>query len=209
LWDGGILAGAEHMALDEALLLQAEQPTLRWYRWTRAEISFGYPMRWADVSPRLEGREAVRRWTGGGLVEHGDDLTIAVAVPKNDRPNLEAPLAFYERVHRAITDSLDLTARLATSDDCSCGSACFDNPAQFDVLREGRKIAGGAIRRSREGLLYQGSIQGVEIPGDFIQRLARNLAEHSTPWTPSGELLRQAGTLRETRYATSGWLRKR
>ena len=37
---------------------------------------------------------------------------------------------------------------------------CFANPVPFDLLAAGQKIAGGAQRRTRYGLLHQGSIQG-------------------------------------------------
>jgi lipoyl(octanoyl) transferase len=208
VWNDAPAAGAMQMATDEAMMRLASLPTLRWYRWPHAEITFGYPMRWRDVEPVTQARPAVRRWTGGGIVEHGQDLTIALAVPKNY--SQETPLEFYERVHCALAIALGSNSiELASPDDCSIGAACFANPARFDVMIDSRKVAGGAIRRCREGTLYQGSIQEVEIPTDFISRFAENLAIESNECSPSPELRAMALELSTTRYATTDWLTKR
>ncbi|MGH8046368.1 MAG: lipoyl protein ligase domain-containing protein [Chthoniobacterales bacterium] len=208
VWNGEPATGAEHMAADEALLRLARDPVLRWYRWARQEISFGYPLRWRDVESSTMGRPAVRRWTGGGIVEHGDDLTIAIAVPATH--SQDAPAAFYERVHRAIAEALDSpSVRLAAPIAGAGGATCFENPVRHDVLAGNQKVAGGAIRRCREGTLYQGSIQNAEIPADFIAQLARNLAVETSEWTPPPEFSVLAENLRTNRYATNEWLEKR
>jgi lipoate-protein ligase A len=209
VWHGGVSTGPTHMAMDEAMLLCADRPVLRWYRWERPEISFGYPMRWRDVEPIAADRPAVRRWTGGGIVEHGSDLTLAIAVPATDSASAEAPLAFYERVHLAIAAALGQSLHLATPADCTVGAACFENPARFDVLHGHRKVVGGAIRRSREGTLYQASIQTVDIPQDFMPRLAENLAAESNEWSPPAEFQKLVEKLVATRYGTAVWLTKR
>ncbi len=207
LWDGGASTGPQHMANDEAMARLAPHPVLRWYRWSRAEITFGYPQRWRDVAALAAERPAVRRWTGGGIVEHGEDLTVALVVPASE--NAEAPIPFYERVHRAIAAALGSGAHLATAEECSCGAACFENPARYDVLQGARKIVGGALRRTRDGMLYQGSIQTAEIPADFIARLAGHLAASCSAWIPDEAVSRLADELHGTRYATEAWLTNR
>jgi lipoate-protein ligase A len=208
VWGDEPAGGAMHMAADEAMLRLASQPVLRWYRWARPEISVGYPMCWHEVKVVAAGRPAVRRWTGGGIVEHGDDLTIAIAVPAAHSQN--APIEFYERIHRSVAQALDSpAAQLATGGSTPAGSACFSNPVSHDVMLGNRKVAGGAIRRCREGMLYQGSIQSVKLPPDFIARLAGNLAAKTTAWQPSHELRLLADALFTSRYATQGWLTRR
>jgi lipoate-protein ligase A len=200
--------GASHMAADEAMMRLARQPTLCWYRWARPEVSFGYPMRWRAVEPLLEGRPAVRRWTGGGLVEHGDDLTLAIAMPTDFAPG--TPGAFYERVHSAIAEALGGTeTELATGCGNPAGGDCFANPVCHDVLVARRKVAGGAIRRCREGLLYQGSIQSVALPADFIAQLCARLSVHSVDAAPSPEEISLAEALRVMRYGNPEWLARR
>src|SRR2546423_12982971 len=73
---------ALNMAVDEALLVDSAAPVLRFYRWQRPSISFGYFGRYAEVAPESARREIVRRWTGGGIVPHGADLTYSVIIPK-------------------------------------------------------------------------------------------------------------------------------
>jgi lipoate-protein ligase A len=208
VWGDDPATGATHMAADEAMLRLARFPMLRWYRWAQPEISFGYPMRWAEMEPVAAGRPAIRRWTGGGIVEHGGDLTIAIAVPAEY--SRDSPAEFYERIHRAIAQALNASsAQLAIGSATPAGAACFSNPVCHDVLLDNRKVAGGAIRRCREGMLYQGSIQAVKIPRDFIPRLAEILSVNVTGWQPAPEFRTLADALHTSRYGTRRWLEKR
>jgi lipoate-protein ligase A len=62
--------GPEQMALDESLIESAERPLLRLYRWSGQAVSFGYSQSLATVRERFRSIPCVRRWTGGGIVEH-------------------------------------------------------------------------------------------------------------------------------------------
>ena len=44
-------------------------------------------------------------------------------------------------------------------------------------MLEGRKIAGAAQRKTRRGLLQQGSIQNVDLLDDFEMRFASKLSQ--------------------------------
>ncbi|MFP4069643.1 MAG: hypothetical protein ACLFVC_05615, partial [Opitutales bacterium] len=61
---------------------------------------------------------------------------------------------------------------------------CFTRPVANDVLRpDGRKIAGAALKRSRHGLLLQGSLDRAALPESFDYErfksdFARQLAAH-------------------------------
>jgi lipoate-protein ligase A len=68
-------SAAINMAIDEALLETAKIPSIRFYRWNSPALSFGYFGKFADVADYAAERDLVRRWTGGGIVFHGDDLT--------------------------------------------------------------------------------------------------------------------------------------
>ena len=57
---------------------------------------------------------------------------------------------------------------------------CFANPVRADVLSNGRKIAGAAQRRTRRGLLQQGSIQGVDLATKFADQFASELCSSVT-----------------------------
>ena len=75
-------SAAVNMAIDEALLETAETPSIRFYKWDHPALSFGYFGKFADVASHAPERDLVRRWTGGGIVFHGDDLTYSIVIPE-------------------------------------------------------------------------------------------------------------------------------
>src|SRR6266705_1853321 len=97
---------AMNMAIDEALLEAARVPSIRFYRWKSPALSFGYFGRFADVAEYAIERDLVRRWTGGGIVFHGEDLTYSVIVPADDAAFAESSNSIYEIVHRALRNVL-------------------------------------------------------------------------------------------------------
>ncbi len=77
---------ALNMAIDEALLFSGgDCPLFRAYRWRQRPVSIGYFSSWEQAVTVYPGREIVRRWTGGGMVEHGDDFTYSLLLPVNCR----------------------------------------------------------------------------------------------------------------------------
>ena len=173
---------ALNMAMDEAFLESATTPTLRYYRWKQPALSFGYFGSFADVAEQHEHREIVRRWTGGGIVPHGNDFTYSAFIPKAHpllaRSSLEIYALFHDAICRALARS-GLSATLAPSVTPKVSEHCFANPVRADVLCEGQKIAGAAHRRSRLGLLHQGSIQLPTLRADFPEAFATALCPRS------------------------------
>ena len=204
-------SAAANMGLDEALLESAPAPTLRFYGWRRASLSFGYFGRYADVAHEENEREIVRRWTGGGIVLHGTDLTYSVILPARASEKLPPARAIYAAIHDAIRRALvsAAPAALATADAPKRSDACFANPVVADVLVDGEKIAGAAQRRTRAGLLHQGSIQFAALPPDFRKRFAAELCPSFEPKQLSGAISARAEELAARKYATAEWLRSR
>ncbi len=200
-----------NMAVDEALFEFATLPSLRFYRWARPSISFGYFGLFADVADQLPERDVVRRWTGGGIVPHGDDITYAVILPRrNCTPQLQSR-DVYAQIHEAIRHALSssLDAQLATSNAPAVSPSCFANPVAADVLVGGKKIAGAAHRRTRGGLLHQGSIQGETLPADFPDHFAATLCARFEKRALPLEVLARAEILAQEKYGTVAWLRQR
>jgi lipoate-protein ligase A len=205
-------AAALNMAIDEILLRQMERrPILRIYRWEEPAVSFGYFDRIAEVEGVGAGRALVRRWTGGGIVEHGEDLTYTVAVPR-EHPFLQhgAPES-YRLIHDAIGKLLTgegTYAEVAPIAGAKISSACFANPVRYDLVAGGRKIAGAAQRRTRWGLLHQGSIRtGAPLPG-LGEKLAGVFGAEVSRCRLAPEIVDEARALAESRYGTLAWLRK-
>src|SRR6516164_3952624 len=105
--DDSLYSAAMNMAIDEALLESATVPSIRFYRWQSPALSFGYFGKFADVAVYAGKRETVRRWTGGGIVLHGDDLTYSIIIPASDPAFSESSIWIYEKIHRALADALN------------------------------------------------------------------------------------------------------
>jgi lipoyl(octanoyl) transferase len=142
-------------------------------------------------------------------------------IPAGDPAFDESSIATYERIHRALCAALanrDQALELApvatfnhrrTGDRPSLDNDCFANPVRADVMLNGRKIAGAAQRRTRRGLLQQGSIQGVPTNIDLAQKFAQALSHNCSEFELNAEIFQRARELAQQKYGTDSWLRKR
>src|ERR1043166_10186 len=165
LWhwlDTAAREAATNMAIDEALLQGADQrgaPLFRVYGWTRPSISIGYFQEYpADYE---DDYAIVRRPTGGGLVWHGKDLTFTIVVPRAHALYRARGAESYGAVHEMLARALN-RAGIACSwrgapSETAMG-ACFELPVPHDIMIDAKKIVGGAQRRTKFGLLHQGSL---------------------------------------------------
>lgn len=204
--------GPGQMGLDEALLESATLPTLRVYRWNGPAVSFGCSQSLSAVRglhPRIP---LVRRWTGGGMVEHMGDWTFSLIVPTGEALATLRPTETYRRIHEALQGALGqlgLVTRLVQADDCRTGAACFTAPALHDIHNaQGEKLCGGAQRRTRRGFLHQGSLQRVAVPEDFGLRAAKTLASEVTIPAVEAFLTKRAEFLSQEKYAAPAWTEK-
>lgn len=217
--DGASRTAATNMAIDEALLQNAKVASLRFYRWDHAALSFGYFGKFTDVETHGKERELVRRWTGGGIVLHGDDLTYSIVIPSGDPAFAHSTMSIYEKVHEALRNALVATGQHAVVaavadrgtgvNDAGYSGHCFANPVRADVLVNGEKVAGAAQRKTRAGLLQQGSIQYVDLAEDFAGRFAAQLASTCHYRQLNGAVIEHANEIAAQKYGTDMWLRKR
>jgi lipoate-protein ligase A len=152
---------AENMAIDEALVQTAEKrgrPLLRVYAWLKPSVSFGYFQKFpAHLAASFD---LVRRPTGGGVVYHGQDTTYTVVVPPAHALYKMSTTNAYGALHQAVAAALEMPSALhdAAAHSPQGQYECFQKPVRGDVMIDGRKLAGGAQRRTRGGMLHQGSI---------------------------------------------------
>lgn len=153
------------MAMDEAVLKalpDLRTPLLRFYGWTEPAATFGYFQQYSAVEILTPLRPLVRRPTGGGIVPHDSDWTYSLAFPAGHSWHGLKAVESYERVHewlRAAFAVLGVETSLAAEKLETGPGQCFAGHERHDLLWRGRKIAGAAQRRAREGLLIQGSVQ--------------------------------------------------
>lgn len=200
------------MAVDEALLETSVLPVLRLYRWDQPNVSVGYFEKIADARVQHPGYLLVRRWTGGGSVIHGTDAPYSLIVPRGEPFAAVRPGESYRQIHGILASVLKEivpSVSLAAADAQKVSSACFENPVTDDLLVDGCKIAGAGQRRTRAGMLHQGSLRlGTPEFGkarEFAARLATRVAERGL----SNLELERAKTLADTRYRTLQWLELR
>ena len=163
----------ENMAGDVLMLGLCERmglAFLRFYEWAERSATCGYSQSGRDFSKAgLRGASGlVRRPVGGGLVIHEPgDITYALAVPAFHPFFLTRPAQSYAILHKTIASCLadfDCACVLnaADSPNVSGASQCFRDPSKNDLMLDLRKLAGAAQRRTRGGLLVQGSIKPPE-----------------------------------------------
>jgi lipoate-protein ligase A len=160
--------GAENMAIDESLLVEADQSGaafLRLYRFAPPCLSFGRNepalARYDRAAIERLGVDVVRRPTGGRAVWHEHELTYAVAAPIAAFGSLRQG---YRAIHQRLVQALGrlaIPAALAPRPSAGVGldqGACFAAPVGGEVVVDGRKVIGSAQVRRGTALLQHGSI---------------------------------------------------
>jgi len=227
-------SAAANMATD-FLSLQyypsSDHARFRHYGWHQTACTFGFGQKIAAVREQLSTNppdQLCRRPTGGGIVDHRDDWTYALVIPRGHALYDARAVASYEAVHRALASSLRLQGcdagikeNCEPDPDCSASArptVCFDRAELFDVIQSpsGHKIAGAAQKRAKRGLLFQGSIwrpavgeiDWDEFENAFIIELGALLHADPTacPWPDSWD--ESIDSLAES-YATAEWIERR
>jgi lipoate-protein ligase A len=203
------------MAVDEALLREVSEPVLRLYEWNVPAVSLGY-FQPAMLVPA--GRPFIRRYTGGGLVDHAADVTYTIVLPRaHPWMELSAPES-YCLVHRGVQAALaacGIESELTSAPAAAESEACFQKPVRFDLVSVGNKLSGAAQRRTREGLLHQGSIllpdpsQNARLRGVFAASLAARLELVLDPGEITSAESARADLLERERYTSQAWNQSR
>jgi lipoate-protein ligase A len=215
LIEHGSASPARNMAVDEALLREVREPVLRLYGWSVPAVSLGY---FQPMTLVPEGRPFVRRYTGGGLVDHARDVTYTVVLPRaHPWMQLSAP-ASYEQIHLGVQAALaacGIISELTPTASTAESEACFQKPVRFDIVAADAKLSGAAQRRTREGLLHQGSIllpdpaRNEDLRREFANAFAGRLELALEPSDLTEAEAARADVLERDRYATDGWNRSR
>jgi lipoyl(octanoyl) transferase len=210
----GPASPARNMALDETLLREVRQPLLRIYEWNVPAVSLGYFQPAALVGER----PFVRRYTGGGLVDHAHDVTYTLVLPRaHPWMELSAPES-YRHVHRGVQAALaacGIESELTRIAHAVESDACFQKPVRFDIVAGRSKLSGAAQRRTREGLLHQGSIllpdpaRNADLRRALAQAFAARLELTLSPGDLTAAETARAADLERDRYATDAWNRLR
>lgn len=172
-------SGPENMAVDDWLIETSDSPILRVYEWAGRWGSLG---RFCCLDQALEISSSVRwvrRSTGGGVVDHQNDWTYSLVIPGTVLFSQIRATESYRIIHECLSIALSERFKLSTGSGTSpeVGGVCFQKAVEFDVIdHSGNKIAGAGQRRTKSGLLHQGSVAGKCEQVDSINR-SKRLAE--------------------------------
>ena len=175
--NSGPRSAAYNMALDEALLNWHSKgeigPVLRFYEWEPATLSIGYFQQVErDIQieqVKKEGLGFVRRQTGGRGVLHDDELTYSVIVSEK-YPNMpETVTEAYRVISQGLLEGFRLLGfqaefSIPQSEEEQAAlkrpksGVCFDAPSWYELVVEGKKIAGSAQTRQKGVILQHGAI---------------------------------------------------
>ncbi|MCW1884925.1 hypothetical protein OKA04_09315 [Luteolibacter flavescens] len=207
--------GPENMAVDQWLAETCEVPVLRSYRWLPGWGSYGYFVKTADLPDHGGDLRWVRRWTGGGIVDHRADWTYTLFIPRGHALAEARGAESYRVIHAALVTALragGVEARLSGEMPPAAGGECFLQPVEHDVLdAAGRKIAGAGQRRTARGLLHQGSV-AVSAPGESLHAQALALATALAGQVSEREFFPDTGWLEEVvadRFGSAAWQARR
>ncbi|MEH7483891.1 biotin/lipoate A/B protein ligase family protein [Neobacillus drentensis] len=175
--DTGNSSPSFNMALDEALLDWHSEgkfpPVIRFYGWDPATLSVGYFQK-VEKEIDMEAVKAhqlgfVRRPTGGRGVLHEHELTYSVIVSEEHPEMPNSVTEAYRVISEGILKGfhhLGLEAYFAvpkTAEERDAlknprSAVCFDAPSWYELVVEGRKVAGSAQTRQKGVILQHGSI---------------------------------------------------
>lgn len=166
-----------NMALDELLMDKVREKeitaALRFYEWEIPTLSLGY---FQKVQKEIDtdkvndyGYQMVRRQTGGRGVLHDKELTYSVILPENYHDMPDSVTESYKVLSHGLLHgfrNLGLDADFSipkTKEEKKeltqiRSSVCFDTPSWYELVVEGRKIAGSAQTRKKGVILQHGSI---------------------------------------------------
>ncbi|WP_174615618.1 lipoate--protein ligase family protein [Virgibacillus ihumii] len=166
--DSGIHDASVNMALDEALLNWHSEgkipPVLRFYGWTTPSLSLGHFQKESEINfqnMKEHQCQYVRRLTGGSAVLHDDELTYSIVISEKN-PDIPSSIqeAYYVLSKGIIQGYKNLGIEADYAEDLSRerSAICFERPAFYEMVADGKKLSGNAQTRKRGIILQHGSI---------------------------------------------------
>ena len=211
------------MAIDELISCSRtleDKNFLRFYNWQQNKaITFGYAQRSKSLKEQLAaGYQITRRPSGGGVVYHDGDLTFSIIFTSTDKVE-----DIYKNLHTAIAGELKKYINKVQNYDRKNifkpvengqSKSCFANPVLDDLMVDGKKILGGAIRRFGNRVLYQGTLQieGARDKAEYKEAIKTALQnyfkEESSVQEVSGDFLNSVYNKADEVYKNPAWINK-
>jgi lipoate---protein ligase len=180
--DTGPAEASHNMAIDAMLLEQLSDvphPILHLYEWQDDSTTYGHFLNPFDYlneeGVRKRGLHLAKRPTGGGIIFHLWDFAYSILIPASQPDFSINTLENYAFVNRIAMQAIKefsgngLTLTMLPAEEppfhrC-CTNFCMAKPTKYDIVNNGRKVGGSAQRRTKHGLLHQGTIS-LSIPDE-------------------------------------------
>lgn len=169
--DTGLNDAAINMAFDECLINWHSEgkipPTLRFYGWSDPSLSVG---RFQKVDNKIDFEaierhhcQFVRRLTGGSAVLHDDELTYSLVITESDPGIPKSVQEAYHILSKGVLEgykNLGIPAEFGMEKSREKGrtAICFEKPAIYEMIVDGKKLSGNAQTRKKGVLLQHGSV---------------------------------------------------
>lgn len=191
LIDSGDLSPQAIMDKDACLLdqLDPQGPSiLHFYNWNVPSLTYGYfidPTHHLNVDVLQKyGLQKARRPTGGGIIFHLTDFAFSILIPSNHPKFSLNTLENYAFINEKVANSVahftsqSLQPQLIVQEpECiskECFPFCMAKVTQYDLMIGGKKVGGAAQRRTKQGLLHQGSLFLLQPPIDLLKKILKN-----------------------------------
>lgn len=178
----------ENMAYDVELLenlSSAPKAILHLYDWKMPSATYGYFSKPFDYlnSEAVDKHNVnlAKRPTGGGVIFHEYDFAFSFLLSANHPMFSLNTLQSYSLVNTIVANAIKafsddsiapkLLSEQVFAQKCDLCKFCMSSLTIYDVTVDGKKVAGAAQRRTKKGLLHQGSVALSIPPDDFLSEI--------------------------------------
>lgn len=189
--DTGVSSAKQNMHIDTKLLEELDpfstNPIIHLYEWDVPSATYGHfidPKEYLSEEVFASGcLQLAKRPTGGGVIFHTTDWAFSVLVPAGHEAYSLNTLNNYVFVNNLVIEvincflggsptlNLQLLPYEGKPIDRFSRHFCMAKPTKYDVMLEGKKVCGGAQRRTKAGFLHQGTIS-LAMPNEaFLEKV--------------------------------------
>lgn len=182
----GVSSAEKNMQLDQKLLSELsskEHCVLHLYDWERDSATYGYftdPFKSLNKE-KVQQLQLAKRSTGGGIIFHLWDYAFSLLVPKSHPSFSLNTLDNYAFINEIVAEAITnftggkVKTELLQAEpeplNSACTCFCMAKPTQYDIVVNGRKVGGGAQRRTRFGFLHQGTISLMQPDYNYLETI--------------------------------------
>ena len=158
-----LLSAKQNMQLDQELLEQKQGSYLEFHRWEKPSFTHGFFIDPNEEFIFSDQIDVAKRVTGGGILYHGKDLSLALCFPDSHPLANFDTMEMYRKLNhlmlKAILDVHPCEIAFEPEKEFSFQDPfCMSKATKFDLTVQKKKVLGCAIRRKKGRILYHCSI---------------------------------------------------